>query len=53
MSAYDVSVIYVDEISHPYNMGLKENGKFSQDFGPGFLDEADNAAIQLFDLSSD
>ena len=53
MSAYDVSVIYVDENSHPYNMGLKENGKFSQDFGPGFLDEADNAAIQLFDLSSD
>lgn len=53
MSAEDVSVIYVDENSHPYNMGLKENGKFSQDFGPGFLDEADNAAIQLFDLSSD
>ncbi|WP_347294346.1 AAA family ATPase, partial [uncultured Duncaniella sp.] len=53
MSADDVSVIYVDENSHPYNMGLKENGKFSQDFGSGFLDEADNAAIQLFDLSSD
>lgn len=49
----DVSVIYVDENSHPYNMGLKENGKFSQDFGSGFLDEADNAAIQLFDLSSE
>lgn len=53
MSSDDVSVIYVDEYSHPYNMGLKDNGKFLQDFGPGFLDEADNAAIQLFDLNSD
>ena len=49
----DVSVIYVDENSHPYNMGLKENGKFSQDFGGGFLDEADNEAIRLFDLSNE
>ena len=53
ISAEDVSVIYVDEDSHPYNMGLKENGKFSQDFGSGFLDEADSAAIRLFDLSSE
>lgn len=53
ISTDDVSVIYVDENSHPYNMGLKENGKFTQDFGPGFLDEADNAAIQLFDLSGE
>lgn len=53
MSAEDVSVIYVDENSHPYNMGLNHNGKFSQDFGPGFLDEADNAAIRLFDLSNE
>lgn len=51
--AEDVSVIYVDENSHPYNMGLKENGKFSQDFGGGFLDEADNEAIRLFDLSNE
>lgn len=49
----DVSVIYVDENSHPYNMGLKENGKFSQDFGAGFLDEADNEAIRLFDISNE
>lgn len=51
--ADDVSVIYVDENSHPYNMGLKDNGKFSQDFGSGFLDEADNEAIRLFDLSNE
>ena len=51
--AKEVSVIYVDEKSHPYNMGLKENGKFSQDFGAGFLDEADNEAIRLFDLSNE
>lgn len=49
----EVSVIYVDEDSHPYDMGLKENGKFSQDFGAGFLDEADNEAIRLFDLSNE
>lgn len=53
MSCVDVSVIYVDEDSHPYNMGLKENGKFERDFGPGFLDEADNAAIRLFDLTGE
>lgn len=53
ISADDVSVIYVDENRHPYNMGLKENGKFSQDFGEGFLDEADNEAIRLFDLSNE
>lgn len=53
MPADDVSVIYVDENSHPYNMGLKENGKFSQDFGAGFLDEADNEAIRLFDLCNE
>lgn len=51
--ADDVSVIYVNDDSHPYNMGLKENGKFSHDFGSGFLDEADNEAIRLFDLSND
>lgn len=51
--ADDVSVIYVDENSHPYNMELKDNGKFSQDFGAGFLDEADNEAIRLFDLSNE
>ena len=48
----DVSVIYVDENSLPYNMGLAETGKFSQEFGSGFFDEADNAAIELFDLTS-
>lgn len=48
-----VSVIYVDENSHPYNMGLRENGKFLQDFGTGFLDEADNEAIRLFDLNNE
>lgn len=53
ISPDDVSVIYVDEDRHPYNMGLKENGKFERDFGPGFLDEADNEAIRLFDITSE
>ena len=51
--AENVSVIYVDENSNPYNMGVAQNGKFSQDFGSGFFDEADNAAIQLFELTED
>lgn len=51
ISVKDISVVYVDENSHPYDMGLSENGKFSQEFGSGFFDEADNAAIQLFDLT--
>lgn len=52
ISANDISVIYVDEESHPYDMGLKDDGKFTETFGPGFFDEADNAAIQLFDLTN-
>lgn len=30
---------------------LDKNGRMSQDFGPGFFDEADNIAIQLFNLN--
>lgn len=52
ISANDISVIYVDEESHPYDMGLKDDGKFTEIFGPGFFDEADNAAIHLFDLTN-
>lgn len=52
ISANDISVIYVDEESHPYDMGLKDDGKFTETFGPGFFDEADNAAIHLFDITN-
>lgn len=47
-----VSVLYVGEDNHPYDMGLNETGKFRENFGPGFFDEADNAAIELFDLTN-
>jgi predicted ATPase len=30
---------------------LDKNGRMSHDFGPGFFDEADNLAIQLFNLN--
>jgi AAA15 family ATPase/GTPase len=30
---------------------LDKNGRMSQDFGPGFFDEADNLAIQLFNFN--
>lgn len=50
ISAKDISVIYVNADRKPYDMGLNESGIFKKDFGTGFFDEADNAAIQLFDL---
>lgn len=30
---------------------IDRNGRMSQDFGPGFFDEADNIAIQLFNIN--
>jgi len=32
-------------------ISLDDNGRMSQDFGPGFFDEADNIAIQLFNIN--
>ncbi len=33
-----------------YPIEIKENGTLSREFGPGFLDEADNLSIDLFTL---
>lgn len=52
ISHKNVSVLYVGEDNRPYDMGLNETGKFKENFGPGFFDEADNAAIELFDLTN-
>ena len=38
----------------PYNdMGFQKNGKFEKEFGPGFFNVADDAAMELFDLDDD
>lgn len=51
-NVHDVSVVYFDKDGNSYNMGLKETGVFSRKFGKGFLDVADDAAIQLFELNN-
>lgn len=33
-----------------YSIDIRENGTLTREFGPGFLDEADNLAINLFTL---
>ena len=35
------------------NMGFQKNGKFEKEFGPGFFNVADDAAMELFDLDED
>ncbi len=46
-------VYYFQHNDVPYDMGFQKNGKFIESFGPGFLDVADNAAIELFELEED
>lgn len=41
-------IYYVPLDGRPYDMGLRGNGKFSESFGSGFFDVADNSAMDLF-----
>ncbi len=36
-----------------YDMGFQKNGKFEKEFGPGFFNVADDAAMELFDLNEE
>lgn len=36
-----------------YDMGFQKNGKFKEEFGPGFFNVADDAAMELYDLDDD
>ena len=45
-------VYYFPADGLPYDMGFQSNGKFIESFGSGFFDEADNAAIELFDYDN-
>lgn len=42
-------VYYFPEDSLPYDMKYLEDGRFSEEFGSGFFDEASNLLIRLFD----
>jgi len=45
-------VYYLSKADAAYDMLYKINGKFIHAFGPGFFDEADNAAMELFDIEN-
>jgi energy-coupling factor transporter ATP-binding protein EcfA2 len=53
-----ISILYFDfdpfsgskEISF-YSIGIEKNGTLTREFGPGFFDEADNLAIELFNIN--
>lgn len=42
------NVVYVPVGDKPYNMDYMDGGRFARPFGPGFFDEADNLATELF-----
>lgn len=41
-------VYYFPSEGAPYDMGYRPDGRFSEEFGEGFFDEASNLAISLF-----
>lgn len=41
-------VYYFPQCKLPYDMGYRPDGRFSEEFGTGFFDEASNLAISLF-----
>lgn len=41
-------VYYFPNDGHPYDMKYLEDGRFSEEFGSGFFDEASNLLIRLF-----
>ena len=42
------AVYYFPEDKDPYSMNYRPDGKFSNEFGKGFFDEASNLAFQIF-----
>lgn len=46
-------VYYFPKNDFPYDMEFQQNGKFAKPFGPGFMDIADQAAMDLYDLAED
>lgn len=42
------SIMYFQQNDDPYEMEFRTDGKFSNDFGEGFYDEASNLAFEIF-----
>lgn len=40
--------IYVSSDKAPYALGYRKDGKFKENFGPGFFDEATNLMMEIF-----
>lgn len=40
--------IYIASDKEPYSLGYRMDGKFKNDFGPGFFDEAVNLMMEIF-----
>lgn len=45
-----IRVFYIPKGGSPYDMEFRPNGKFENEFGTGFFDEADNKSLDLFEL---
>ena len=48
MSNSPYSVYYFPQEGDPYLMRFRKNGKFANEFGAGFFDEAANLAFEIF-----
>ena len=48
MSNSPYAVYYFPKEGEPYQMHFRKNGKFSNEFGAGFFDEAANLAFEIF-----
>ena len=48
MSNSPYAVYYFPKEGEPYQMQFRKNGKFSNEFGAGFFDEAANLAFEIF-----
>jgi AAA15 family ATPase/GTPase len=46
----DIVIHYFEEGGGSFPISIDEHGILSREFGPGFFDEADNIAVELFNL---
>lgn len=47
-----INIYYFDKGEEPRKVNINKDGSLSKEFGPGFYDEADNIAIDLFMLNN-
>ncbi|MDA8929776.1 AAA family ATPase [Bacteroidia bacterium] len=47
-----INIYYFDKDEEPRKININKDGSLSEGFGPGFYDEADNIAIELFMLNN-